>query len=560
KISFKVASASGTVDQAVRTITNPFADHATRVDYYQLLRRWRVDLSRYGVRLTYDISIPEPGSEVLDKIVQINALAAALQQGFNAPDSTLPWARFEQANGQPLGPGDINRDNFMALAAQFGTAVETPPDEIVQFTRSYTAQIDTDAAGNRQWTSYQVDVPEGYEIVGVSLIPYWSDWLINDEVQDNTIFHIVTDLSTWFGDTGQVSFAVALQHIQAYEIELNVWFEWTNASFQAWQMRVWSQLYDAAKARYELNRTMLKDQLTALQEQLGAQDPLSLRQLEREEVMKNVLRWLFGPGFTFTPPGLPADLYKSNESIASSAIWSKVLAEGEIIKFLHHAIEWENMLYLLYPYFWSDTSRWELKRYLEHPDFMHRTFLRAGSARVILTIRPGFETDFVSFMDTGSLGGLAVNPPYLTIAQEMQAFAQTNYPNTPMANPDQSVRPLLTPRQRKAWDDMQAIMALLEKYKTDNGAYPGTQPGLAALAGLGPVPAKDPWGHAYDYKSPGIYADYELQSFGADGVAGGEDENADIVSWAEGSLVGRWYEFTPTSALDIAFNETMPTA
>src|SRR5206468_1518598 len=105
--------------------------------------------------------------------------------------------------------------------------------------------------------------------------------------------------------------------------------------------------------------------------------------------------------------------------VVSKAVWSKVLAQGEIIKFLHHAIEWENMLYILYPYFWSYTTHWEFKKYLDHPDFIHRAFLRAGSARVVLTIRPGFETDFVSFLETGKFDPLPSSHPYMTIAQEM---------------------------------------------------------------------------------------------------------------------------------------------
>ena len=39
KTSFKVASASGTEDQAVRLIKNPFPDRTTRVDYYDLVRK-----------------------------------------------------------------------------------------------------------------------------------------------------------------------------------------------------------------------------------------------------------------------------------------------------------------------------------------------------------------------------------------------------------------------------------------------------------------------------------------------------------------------------------------
>ena len=43
------------------------------------------------------------------------------------------------------------------------------------------------------------------------------------------------------------------------------------------------------------------------------------------------------------------------------------------------------------------------KKYMQHPDIMHKTFLKAGAARVVLTIRPGFEKDFVSFVENGGL-------------------------------------------------------------------------------------------------------------------------------------------------------------
>ena len=191
---------------------------------------------------------------------------------------------------------------------------------------------------------------------------------------------------------------------------------------------------------------------------------------------------------------------------------------------------------------------------------MHCTFLKSGSARVVLTIRPGFEGDFVSFLEKGTFDGLPPTHPYMNIAEEMQAFANTNYPGIRAANPVEGARPLLSPLQKKAWSSMEEIIKLLEKYKATNGAYPTTEQGLAALSDLGNVPSKDPWGNAWQYHSPGLYGDFELVCMGADGIEGGEGEDADIVSWAEASLVGRWYDYTPTSALDILFNETPPTA
>ena len=133
------------------------------------------------------------------------------------------------------------------------------------------------------------------------------------------------------------------------------------------------------------------------------------------------------------------------------------------------------MVFFLYPYFWSHTARWELKKYLDHPDFLHRTFLKSGSARVVMTIRPGFERDFVSFVETGGFDGLDPSHPYMTIAAETEAFAHTNYPGIPAANAVENARPLLSPVQQKAWKEMQGIIALLEEYREANTAYPTTR-------------------------------------------------------------------------------------
>jgi general secretion pathway protein G len=83
----------------------------------------------------------------------------------------------------------------------------------------------------------------------------------------------------------------------------------------------------------------------------------------------------------------------------------------------------------------------------------------------------------------------------------------------------------------------------LDQYRLDAGRYPNTEQGLAALmrqpAGesrwQGPylkkeVPA-DPWGAPYQYRQPGEHGEFDLYSFGKDGKAGGEGENADIGNW-----------------------------
>jgi len=86
----------------------------------------------------------------------------------------------------------------------------------------------------------------------------------------------------------------------------------------------------------------------------------------------------------------------------------------------------------------------------------------------------------------------------------------------------------------------------LDLYELDNGFFPTTEQGLAALRAApstSPVPAKwngpylkrkpvDPWGNPYHYDSPGTHNvnGYDLYSYGKDGAEGGKD---DITNWEE---------------------------
>ena len=79
---------------------------------------------------------------------------------------------------------------------------------------------------------------------------------------------------------------------------------------------------------------------------------------------------------------------------------------GEYIKFVQTAIDWDNVMVFLYPYFWDTIWHEQEKLFLNHPDAVHREFLRAGAARVILAIQPGFEEQVVSLLDQGQLGNL----------------------------------------------------------------------------------------------------------------------------------------------------------
>jgi general secretion pathway protein G len=86
--------------------------------------------------------------------------------------------------------------------------------------------------------------------------------------------------------------------------------------------------------------------------------------------------------------------------------------------------------------------------------------------------------------------------------------------------------------QQDAQAQIELLGQALDLYRLENYKYPSTDENLLAIASyLKKEIPKDPWGNDYVYISPGEHGDYDLISYGADNVEGGEENNRDIVSW-----------------------------
>ncbi len=101
-------------------------------------------------------------------------------------------------------------------------------------------------------------------------------------------------------------------------------------------------------------------------------------------------------------------------------------------------------------------------------------------------------------------------------------------------------------RTTAAQTQVELFGTALDSYRLDNGSYPTTDQGLAALRERptrAPIPANwrgpylrkdvpaDPWGKPYLYRSPGErnVTAYDLSSLGRDGKSGGEGEDKDVI-------------------------------
>ena len=102
-------------------------------------------------------------------------------------------------------------------------------------------------------------------------------------------------------------------------------------------------------------------------------------------------------------------------------------------------------------------------------------------------------------------------------------------------------------RVAAARTQIESFATAIEAYYIACGNFPTTEQGLSSLRKKpetapssenwsGPYiykdAPKDPWGYEYEYTSPAPDGSpYGIRSFGADGIEGGENKNADIKSW-----------------------------
>jgi hypothetical protein len=612
KVTFKVTSVAGSEDESVRVISNPSSTDSMRIDYFQLARKWKVDLLRYGLRMTYDIVIPNPGSGIVTLVQDVKSLDALIGTPFSF---TLPLSAIYY-NSLATDPHNIS--NYDQLAAQYNATVTAPP-EVRKWVNVHKETAEVSDYDHVHYDSVEFDIDDSYYIYEFQFeFNYQSN-----SGETNDIFTMLdgesvsAGLTKLIGESGHLSLDFVYQYVYNYAINITFSCRPKVQVLLDWRLQVWNQLRQAAEDQYNKNLQNYTDEQAKLIQQIADYDALTLRRMEQEEIMKGVLRWLLGPQFYLVPFDISSlfgpdsndpevqDVLDPNRLTDSE--WIDVMEHGEFIKYLHNAIEWENVLYFTYPYFWDDNKLWDFKKFLYHPDPTHRTFLRSGAARVVLTIRPGFEPSFTSLVESGAFNALPGPHPYVTIAQEIQDFANTNYPGFPPANPEQDARPLLYLEQRRVWKEMQFIIQLLNACKSATGAYPPdggahtvpaaalapylngpivingtdyngindyntqannqqlaldpTTPQEALLPTYASVPVNDlVWNHSYFYKCPGDTGDYDLISYGADGQPGGTDKDADISASSEASLISTWYEYTPTNAMDIGITMNPPNA
>jgi hypothetical protein len=601
KVSISTTTVIGSSQTTTRTLQNPSDSNPMRIDYFSLMRKWRVGLYRYGLRLTYDIAIPEPGATLREAYMQLDILQKQAAQGFTFN----------------LTPDQITAANLPNLLGQWPAAVPPPPANTINLLIPHTMDnlqdtrnmhyeavpFDLDPRytvdpGSTQTVDYAYDggahdSPGNTEIKCLedNLTALAAYNILQNNGTDTTKQSYQSNLVGLAGQTGHLQATYRHAGIAAATMELNIKGVLTQQALSDWQNQAWNALFNAAQTTFYAQQNVVNAQIQALQNKIDSVDTLTLRREENEEIMKGVLRWLLGPGFDFMPKSV-ADLFSANLQYGvnftgndllrmisvpvalpgnappvdvqvpipfSPADWSTMFQYQEMVKFINEAIEWENVIYFLYSYFWDVPESWDFVRQIQHNDATRQAFLRAGSSRVVLTVRKGWETPWVSFVETGGFGQtLLPSHPYLPIVQEIQAYDETNYPGIPPANPASD-----------------PTSAQVDSAQTTSSAKlsPGTQVTVPVNSSVGFAVGSSVVIDVYVYspndqsKNPQekqvVTAIPDATHITVGTLIKPHDGTTipfPVVQPGEqGVLIAEWFEYTPTSGIDIAVTSNLTT-
>lgn len=146
------------------------------------------------------------------------------------------------------------------------------------------------------------------------------------------------------------------------------------------------------------------------------------------------------------------------------------LDKGRYIQFIEQAFEWEHLSQIFYPYFWADVPKWvELMSREDPSDPLFTSFLQAGSARVLLAVRPGYEGAVAHFLATREIWAGGPSPVigdslYVPLYDEIRSQQDSLSGATPDGEPWTFVLPT------------NLVYLESEKYKLVNEYAEPTQP------------------------------------------------------------------------------------
>lgn len=368
----------------------------------------------YGKRMMFEFMIPEPAKLHLLGMAE-NPIGTKLVEPVDPRKYTDPTGTLV-----PLKLKDyssINDATVKYWGGMYNVKLEPAPVETMTVGKSFA--FTTPESMGAEWEesgsgSENITLPEGYyathakvgayvsnepgvgfkAIAGGKLMNITNTGSSNEESISKFVGAVPVSFSSLGYHAGSVNFEIKLSVLPETKLK------WQQETFQAI-----IKAYEDAKTDY--------DQKMAEENAKGGNikeaNPGFYRQIENMVLRKNCISYIVDQ----TPTAKRTYGKDMSKSLAAGVRRNfgnheiKVDANlddySAFVKFIEQAFEWDIMSYNFYPYYWGARENWANLYQYDNNDPLFRSFMQAGMARVIVTVRPGFEEAVSYYMQTGQI-------------------------------------------------------------------------------------------------------------------------------------------------------------
>jgi len=389
-------------EKALHELDNRQNPKKVRGIYQWVDKRYKTRILNYGKRLLYDVVVPEPAAFLIDSLKK-----AVQPEGFQLTKPVDPQ----------ISPTDLNPGTYQYYATRYGVtgSVTPPPDEfLATFAHPDTKKLEPGVAS--AFAAYNIQIPDNYKAVSGYIQSVSAHFAGNPPVYNEYEFYIGEN--HWFrfgnapnatvgtlnipfhmdGESGDVpvTFRTYSPVVEfAYAIGINC--KRTEKAYEQWQLKTHATIMQGYQRQLATYEDKLAQYQSAVRSQMAmtqnfAHDP----SIEQEEMKKAFIFLLLGEHFwqAFHPTPNPGAFPPNPATVRD---W------GAMVAFFERAFEWENMMYTYYPYFWGRQARWGELILIQDLNPQFEAFLKAGAARVVIPVRPGFEAALAHYQETGDI-------------------------------------------------------------------------------------------------------------------------------------------------------------
>jgi hypothetical protein len=388
------------VEHALHEVDNQKSSKKVRGIYQWVDKRYRVSVLNYGKRLMYDVVVPEPAAFFL------KALEDAVK-----PESF----QLEKPPELSLEPTDLTSSNYDFYAARYGVtgSVSPPPQEYAN-TVAEVKVVEVKPEQGSSVDAFKLRVPEGYKAVSgyiqrvnVTFVDPRPDPLLEFFIGESTFirFHPSANLNASFtmnSETGEIPVtARSFPNVVKFNYALGINCRRTEKAYEEWQLKTHATIVSGYRQQLAAYEDKLNRYVAALRSQIAladnyAHDPA----MEQQELKKAFVFLLLGE---HPSAGLPTPAPAPMPPSASPPDPAAVRDWGAVVAFFERAFEWDNLMYGFYPYYWGRPHRWQEAVLDQDANPQFEAFLKAGAARVVVPVRPGFEAALAHFHETGDV-------------------------------------------------------------------------------------------------------------------------------------------------------------